>query len=93
MRCVSKTWSCIVGCAAGPTQGFAVRSSIVKNVLAGGLPYLFKVYNEMFFGQQGGPDFRNGITLNVPDATGGQESLVMGELGMLLQDLMPINMF
>ena len=67
---MGKSWSLIVGCAVGPAQRFACRSSIVKHAFAGGLPYLFKVFNEMSVGLHGGSDFRVGITLNVPDGTG-----------------------
>jgi Tfp pilus assembly major pilin PilA len=44
--------------------GAVVKSSIVRNKVAGGMAQIFKVYNKMFFSE--GCDFRSGILMNVP---------------------------
>ena len=44
--------------------GAVVKSTIVRNKIAGGIGQIFKVYNKMFFSD--GFDFRSGILMNVP---------------------------
>ena len=44
--------------------GAVVKSSVVRNKVAGGMAQIFKVFNKMFFPD--GCDFRKGILMNVP---------------------------
>ena len=48
--------------------GLTVRSSTVKNKIAGGMAQVFNVYMNMFFNLADGCDFRKGVTLNAPPA-------------------------
>ena len=74
--------------------GLTVRSTTVKNKLAGGMGQLFKVYMNMFFNLADGCDFRIGVTLSVPPAASApataasaqDRSLVLADLAMVVQD-------
>ena len=77
--------------------GLIVRSSTVKNKIAGGMGQLLKVYMNMFFNLEDGCDFRKGVGLNVQLAESAQapaesaptlqgRSLVFADLAMVVQD-------
>ena len=81
--------------------GLVLRSHMVKNKIAGGLPQVFKVYTNMFFNTADGCDFRIGIRLNAPPAgsapapagsapapagSARDSSLVFADLAMVVQD-------
>ena len=75
--------------------GAVVKSSIVRNNIAGGMGQIFKAYNNMFFST--GCDFRSGILMNVPlsPAASAQahglptdclHQLIFADLSMVVQD-------
>ena len=74
--------------------GLTVRSSTVRNKIAGGMAQVFKVYMNMFFNLADGCDFRKGVALHVPPAASApataasaqDRSLVFADLAMVLQD-------
>ena len=73
--------------------GLTLRSSPVKNKIAGGMRQVFKVYNNLLFNVADGCDFRCGIRLNVPPAGSApapaaaqNSTLVFADLAMVVQD-------
>ena len=75
--------------------GAVVKSSIVRNNIAGGMGQIFKVYNKMFF--SAGCDFRSGILMNVPRSPAAPahahvlpdhwlHQLIFADLSMVVQD-------
>lgn len=67
--------------------GCVIRSSIVRNRIAGGMGQLFKIFNELFFGRPHAADLRLGVQLPYPSMSVDPEfKLVFGGVDMLIQD-------
>ena len=70
--------------------GAVVKSSVVRNKVAGGMGQIFKVFNKMFFSD--GCDFRKGILMNVPRSPAAlahaqpDHQLIFADLSMVVQD-------
>ena len=75
--------------------GAVVKSTIVRNKIAGGMGQIFKVFNKMFFSD--GCDFRRGILMNVPRSPAAPahahvlpdnwlHQLIFADLSMVVQD-------